>query len=364
MASTIRTSGYGPPRTDAAAALFTPHTDVLARLFPRSETRRHPWSAQCEQNGNTDPLSDLQSAVVDVELRHLRAFHVLATELNFTRAAARLHLSQQALSNQIKQLETRIGATLFLRNTRQVTLTEAGRTLLNRVPAILETVGAAISDTRETESGQRVEFVIGVRGITGLDITPRVLRAFSAEHPHVAVTVGRVEFDDWSAGLISGAADAGLLWLPAPDGVEVTPLLTEERIALLPADHPLAALPAVPPAELAKEPFAWWVGNRDQATRDYSTLAEYRDGPPTIGAQVATAEDLLAAVGNGNAVAVSVASISRFFPWAGVVTRPLLDVAPSVLAVACRTGDTRPLVAAFIRTAVEVAAELIAELAE
>ncbi|MFE9576125.1 LysR family transcriptional regulator [Nocardia sp. NPDC006044] len=298
---------------------------------------------------------------MDVEFRHLRAFHVLATELNFTRAAARLHLTQQALSNQIKQLETRIGATLFQRNSRQVTLTDAGRTLLARVPDILDTVGAAIADTRDTESGQRTELIVGIRGVTGLDVTPRVLRAFSAEYPHVAVTVGKVGFDDASAGVLVGASDVGLIWLPAPDGLDVTPLLGEERIALLPADHPFAAAAAVPPAEMAVQPFAWWTDNRDLAARDFMTLADYRDGPANIGAEVATLEDLLAAVGSGQAVAVSVASVSRFFPWSGVITRPLLDVAPSVLAVACRAGDDRPLIAAFIRVATKVAAELIAE---
>ncbi|WP_433656533.1 LysR family transcriptional regulator [Nocardia sp. CA-128927] len=208
---------------------------------------------------------------MDVELRHLRAFQVLATELNFTRAAARLHLTQQALSNQIKQLETRIGATLFQRNSRQVTLTDAGRTLLARVPDILDTIGAAIADTRDTETGQRTELIVGIRGVTGLDITPRVLRAFAAEFPHVAVTVGKVEFDDASAGVLAGASDVGLIWLPAPEGLDVTPLLSEERIALLPADHPFAADTAVLPTELAVQPFAWWTDNRDLAARLHDT---------------------------------------------------------------------------------------------
>ncbi|MFG1793387.1 LysR substrate-binding domain-containing protein [Nocardia sp. NPDC049149] len=298
---------------------------------------------------------------MDVELRHLRAFHVLATELNFTKAAARLHMTQQALSNQIKQLETRIGATLFQRSTRRVTLTDAGRTLLQRVPDILDTVGAAIADTRETESGERTELIIGIRGVTGLDITPRVLRTFAAEYPHVVVTVGKVGFDDASAGVLAGSTDVGLIWLPAPEGLEVTPLLAEERIALLPADHPLAAETAVPPEELAVQPFAWWTDNRDLMARDFMTLADYREGPATIGAEVATLEDLLAAVGSGQAVAVSVASVSRFFPWAGVVTRPLRDVPPAVLAVAYRADDERPLVAGFVRTATKAAAELVAE---
>ena len=82
--------------------------------------------------------SHLPSTVVSVEVRHLRAFLALAEELNFTRAAARLHLAQQALSAQIRQLELLVGTTLFTRTTRRVELTAAGHALLERAPGLLE----------------------------------------------------------------------------------------------------------------------------------------------------------------------------------------------------------------------------------
>ena len=86
---------------------------------------------------------------MDVELRHLEAFQVLADELNFTRAAGRLHITQQALSTQLRQLEHRVGASLFDRTTRTVALTDAGRTLLGHVPEILSAVDRAMAETRE-----------------------------------------------------------------------------------------------------------------------------------------------------------------------------------------------------------------------
>jgi len=90
---------------------------------------------------------------VEVELRHLEAFQVLAHELNFTRADGRLHVTQQALSTQLRQLEDGVGASLFDRTTRIVALTDAGRTLLAHVPGIMAAVGQAIAETRETVTG-------------------------------------------------------------------------------------------------------------------------------------------------------------------------------------------------------------------
>ena len=89
-----------------------------------------------------------------VELRHLRAFVAVAEELHFTRAAARLHLAQQALSTQIRQLEDDLGTPVFHRTTRRVELTDAGRTLLLHAGPILASVSAALQQTRRAGSGE------------------------------------------------------------------------------------------------------------------------------------------------------------------------------------------------------------------
>ena len=80
---------------------------------------------------------------MQVEVRHLRAFVAVAEELNFTRAAERLHLAQQALSSQIQQLEQRMDARLFLRTSRRVELTPAGHALLAQAPGLLSALDGA-----------------------------------------------------------------------------------------------------------------------------------------------------------------------------------------------------------------------------
>jgi len=292
---------------------------------------------------------------VDVELRDLEAFHVLADELHFTRAAGRLHISQQALSARLRQLEHRVGASLFDRTTRTVALTDAGRTLLGHVPGILTAVDQALLQTRETVAGERGTLTVGLAGVAGLDLTPRVLREFVAARPQVALHVRNMDFSDPSAGLLSGAADVALLWLPVPDGLEVVRLLEEPRLAVLATDHPLAARRQLSAEELAEQPFVW-IEAMDAAARDFWTLAAHRGGRPArIGSTISGFEDLFAAVRSGRAVAASPASVVSALPWTDLVVRPVDGLAPATLAVCRRHGDTRPVVDAFVRSALAAA---------
>src|SRR3954454_11231789 len=163
--STVRGLIRGSPRS-AAEALFAGARSARAEQG-RGSSARHR---------NSSCGACLQSVLVDVELRHLRAFEVLAQELNFTRAAVRLHLSQQALSAQIRELERRCGAELFHRTTRSVELTDAGRTLVRHVPGILLSVGQAVAETRRTAAANsRPHLMVGLRGTSGVELVSRVL---------------------------------------------------------------------------------------------------------------------------------------------------------------------------------------------
>jgi DNA-binding transcriptional LysR family regulator len=293
---------------------------------------------------------------VNVELRHLRSFVVLAEELNFTRAAARLHLAQQALSAQMKQLEQRLGAQLFARTTRSVELTPGGRALMERVPALLAGLDDALDAARSAARGETGHLTVGLLAAAPLDLTPRVLREFSRRRPAAAVTVRNVPFTDPSGGVRSGETDVAIVWLPfATDGLEVEVLLEEARVAVLPADHPLAAQTEVRAADLAAEPFGW-IDDLDPVARDYWTLAEHRDGPARIGAHITGFDDYFAAVRSGQAVAASPASITRTLSWPDIALRPIPDAAPARLAVCRRAGDPNPLVTIFSRVAQELAA--------
>jgi DNA-binding transcriptional LysR family regulator len=303
---------------------------------------------------------DLQSVFVDLELRQLRAFEVLAQELNFTHAASRLHLSQQALSAQIRSLEKRTGTPLFERTTRTVTLTEAGRTLLRHVPGILLSVGQAMAETRQASTlDLRPRLVVGMRGVSGLDLVMSVVRTFQAAHPDVEVSLRNIDFGDASAGLAAGETDVALAWLPVPDGLDAVVLMQDQRLAVLPADHPLAAAEEVTAAELADQPFVW-IDEMDARVRDYWTLADYRVGRPVkVGARISGFQDAWEAVRAGQAVAASPARMLTQLPGPDIVTRPIRGLAPAAVGVCSRTNDNRPLITAFVQSAVAAAAATI-----
>lgn len=289
-----------------------------------------------------------------MELRQLRTFEVVAQELNFTRAAARLHVSQQALSAQVRELENRVGARLLERTSRSVALTEAGRTLLRHVPGLLLSVGQAVAETRAAGKGSRQALTVGLAGVAGLALTRAVLRAFTADHGAVEVTVRNIGFADASAGLSSGETDVALTWLPVPEGIDAAVLLEEPRVAVLAADHHLAGQDEINAADLADEPFVW-IDEMDARVRDFWTLAEYRVGRPIrVGARITGFEDSWTAIQAGMAVAAS-PRLTVETVATGIVTRPVRGLTPALLGVCRRERDDRSLVRDFVDTAVEVA---------
>ncbi|WP_239491787.1 LysR family transcriptional regulator [Luteitalea sp. TBR-22] len=293
---------------------------------------------------------------MSVELRHLQAFVVLAEELNFTRAAARLHVVQQALSTRIRQLEDDLGVTLFTRTTRHVALTPAGETLLTHVPAALQGVASALDQARQATGAERGSLVLGLLATAPLDFTPRLLRALAAEYPHIDVTMRNVAFDDPTGGVRAGETDVALVWRPFDErDVACAPLFADARVAVLPADHPLTASGLVEAEALAAEPFVW-VDDMDSVARDFWTLAEVRQGrPPRIGAHVTGFEDLFAAVRAGRAVAACPASVTDALPWRDVVTRPVRGLGPAIVAACWRRTDANPLVQAVVACAQRLA---------
>src|SRR5579884_659793 len=119
---------------------------------------------------------------MDVEMRHLRALLALSEELNFTRAAARLHLTQQALSGQIRQLEERVGTRLVERDPRRVELTLAGQTLCAQARSLLASAEQAITATR-VAGGEPTRLTIGyIAPLTRRMVAPAV-ENYAAAHP-------------------------------------------------------------------------------------------------------------------------------------------------------------------------------------
>lgn len=294
---------------------------------------------------------------MNVELRHLRSFLALAEELNFTRAASRLHLAQQALSMQVRQLEDELGVALFIRTTRKVELTGAGSTLYEKASAAMRGIDAMLGEVRQQAEGFG-PLTLGLLATSMLTFTPRLLRAFAAECPNVSVSVRNVGFNDPTGGVRERICDAALVWLPFTQrDLECEPLFSEPRVAVLAADHPLARFERVAAEDLAAQPFVW-VDDLDPVARDFWTLAAERGGRPArIGARITGFEDLFAAVRAGQAVSSSPASIAGGLPWSDLTTRPVDGLPPAVVAICWRPGDGNPAVQKLVACARSLVAD-------
>ena len=297
--------------------------------------------------------------MADLDMRLLRAFVAVAEDLSFTNAATRLHLAQQALSGQVRQLEDRLGVTLFERTTRRVSLTAAGSALLPHARAAIAAAEAGAVAARRA-GGAEERIVVALFPLASSPLTAAILRRFAASHPELTVDVITPAMTGAVALLESGHAHVAFVRPPVDaDGLSLATIETEDRVAALPAGHPLAAAESVDPAELARQPQVY-VEGAGQAQADFWTLADHRDGAPMeIGARIASFDDFFGVVSAGLAVglcpASAAAALASAFP--SVAFRHVRAIAPCTVAVAWRTAGETATIRAFVRSAVAVAAE-------
>lgn len=176
-----------------------------------------------------------------IELRHLRAFLAIAEEGNVTRAATRLHLGQPALSRTLRQLEDHLGARLVDRSTHHLELTAEGHAFRDKALAALAAVETALDPRGLRSWPLRLGHTWAALG----DHTIPLLRRWDQTRPGIPLQLLRI--DDRTAGLTQGKVDAALLrGAVTTAGLRTEPLLSEERVVVMPAGSPLAALPGSP----------------------------------------------------------------------------------------------------------------------
>ena len=191
-----------------------------------------------------------------MELRHLRYFVVLADELHFGRAARRLSISQPPLSVAIRQLEERVGAQLFERNSKEVRLTAAGQSLQASARQLLRQAQEAALQARDVSRGLTGRLRVGFVGAMLYGGLPQALARFQAEHPAVRVALAELNSDEQVVELLHDRLDVGFVHTSRiPLELRHVPLLSEPYVACLPVGHKLARKRIVAPAQLQGEPF-------------------------------------------------------------------------------------------------------------
>ena len=189
-----------------------------------------------------------------IEWRHLRSLAALRDSGNLTTAAERLHLTQSALSHQLKELEERIGAKLFERKSRPLRFTLAGERLLNLADQVLPQVRAAERDLARLRDGRAGRLHLVIECHSCFDWLMPALDAFRALWPEVALDISMGYGFEPLPALARGQIDMVITADPLPgEGVRYQPLFRYQNVLLLPVGHPLAAKSWIAPADLAGE---------------------------------------------------------------------------------------------------------------
>jgi DNA-binding transcriptional LysR family regulator len=286
-----------------------------------------------------------------VELRHLRSFCQVADELHFGRAAARLAVSQPALSVQIRQLEDMVGARLLDRHSRHVALTDAGKVLAEAARRILRDVEAALAATRRAAAGEVGVLRVGFGPTLMLSTLAQVVRTYRLRYPDVRIDLRELATSEQVEALLGGDLDVGFV-----RGAETDPRLHAELFAREPLlivvnrDHPGASAARVPLSTLANQP--WVLFPRaiaPQLHEQVMRLCREAGFTPNVVQESREVYTTVGLVGAGVGVTI-VPQAVQGMSSPGVVYKPI-PRATVRLSMVRPSGPVRPVVEAFLALA-------------
>ncbi len=285
-----------------------------------------------------------------VELRQLRYFVAVAEELHFRRAAARLHISQPPLSQQIRQLEDELGCRLLARTRRRVELTPAGQAFLRDARQLLSELDGAMQTARRIDAGQTGRLRVNFVGSALLSIVPGIVQRFRATAPDVEIELHERPTVEQLRLVGAGVVDVGLVRPPIEELAEVRAevVLRERSVAVLPAGHELAQLSRVSLQRLASEPLVLFP--REQAPGFHDLLMSSMAALGAHPQVVQYAPEMLTIIGlvaAGIGASLAPASVTRL-ELEGVTYRPVTGAPQSELVAITRADNESPLVRAFM----------------
>jgi DNA-binding transcriptional LysR family regulator len=288
-----------------------------------------------------------------MELRHLRYFITVAEELHFGRAAARLHIAQPPLSQQIRRLEQELHVPLLRRTSRHVELTPVGRLFLLEARQTVAQADRAIRIAQRASRGEIGQLFVGCTPWADFTSGPQVIRGFGKRHPRIEIELQSLSSAEQISALEDGRLDVGILRPPVNSRALMTEsLLTERLVVAFPRGHRFAAHHRVPWRELADEAYVL-LSRRRAPTFDGIVSQACADAGLRLNVryEVDHPQAVLALVAAGLGVSLAPATFAAL-KSAGIAYRGLRPVGPVLRTiVAWRREGGSPLVQRFLRVA-------------
>jgi DNA-binding transcriptional LysR family regulator len=286
-----------------------------------------------------------------MELRQLRYFVVVADELHFTRAAARLGIAQPPLSKQVRRLEQELGVQLFDRTNRRVGLTAVGRAFLIEAQLALAHADRAVDVANDLRKLQTGRLVIGAQATAEVTVLPRLLPRFRKKFPDVKVLlVSPLTPLEQAAMLKDGQLDVGFVRLPIRDpAVVALPILREPLVAALPSRSPLTRRRYVTLRQLAASTFVMFRRTNAPSLHDLIMGVWRAAGlKPKVLEESMRMPAILSLVASLRGVSL-VPRGTMGLGRPGVAFRPVRPSLPTVeMGVAYRRAETSPIAHGFL----------------
>ncbi|MGB7801590.1 LysR family transcriptional regulator [Buttiauxella sp.] len=287
-----------------------------------------------------------------IDLRQLRYFLAVSEELNFSRAALRLHISQPPLSRQIRQLEEQLGVQLFLRSKTGVSLTEAGNAFLPEVKLTLKQAEKAINVARAARSLNGGKFVIGYTTVFEHSVIPDVTQELLSRFPDWQI----LSRGNYSVNLVrevkNGTMDAAFIGLHTDtQGLAVEKIIDDPLVVALPAGHRLTAKRSISFDDLRDEPMFWFERRMNPGFYDHCQAFFQRidfkvNGIP----EPADHHIMLGLIAEGKGIALVPTSL-QCIKRQGVVFRKLKEVTNGLsmgIAIAWSRQNPSPVLPTFL----------------
>jgi DNA-binding transcriptional LysR family regulator len=291
-----------------------------------------------------------------MELRQIRSFLSIAETLHFGRTAEMIHLSQPALSLQIRALEEEVGVRLFERNRRKTTLTAAGVAFRDDATAALSQLEQATRRARLAASGKLGLLRIGFVSTAGSQIVPNLVRQFRKSNPEVEFSLRNVLTAEQIQMLESGSLDVGFLRMPVGEhsALDVVTVHREPFVLVVPSSHNLAKRKSVRLREVAGEDFVMYERTYAPGFHDL-IYGIFRDAgiAPNVSQTAVEIPMLISLVASGMGITIVPASVVKHSVASVVACGILYRIPMSEIGIAVSKGIRPTLVEGFRTFALE-----------
>jgi LysR family transcriptional regulator for metE and metH len=256
-----------------------------------------------------------------LEIRHLRLILAIAESGNMTKAAERLFLSQSALSQQLKDIESKLKVDLFFRTSRKMILTTTGKQLLQTAEHVIDTLEEAEFNIAQRVSGDRGELKVGTQCIFCYKWLPQVMKEFQGRFPNIEFEIGNS--DDPVQELEAKKYDLIVTVVRTPDDASIySPLFSDQLVCILPENHPFSTRPYIHLQDFNRMDLISYV--EKGRNKFYLTALKPKGIEPKRYMTVGQPQAIIEMVGSGFGVGIFPRwAIKASLPATGIITRPI-----------------------------------------